>query len=371
MGHSSRQAAGNCLEKSVRKEPIMTELSSESVPEIESRSRFICAPHRSVVGFMWLVSTVTMVTMLCYGIKSTGKYEAFRYMLHVGYVTSLLWFLIRTGSYRNRLPELKPQVLPRWKYGAWIPVLGILLLFALTAISDDGVDILILFLMISCVWILLVWFRNIRIRTLVQGFTLALIAFFTGLVLVNNRFVGETVLYLLAGLSFPLYVAGGLLCQRTRLGGVQLLEARYGEAVKSLCWGGLLFIPLGLFNAAGGSPGSGITWVTKWWMPFTIPWFSGIAEEALFRLFLIGLCYFFLRPAFRRHPSVAVVIAVLFSATTFGLGHERTLEKFVTTGLLYGLPMAVIFAKRDWEHAIGAHYMINMIPWTIVFLETL
>jgi hypothetical protein len=29
-----------------------------------------------------------------------------------------------------------------------------------------------------------------------------------------------------------------------------------------------------------------------------------------------------------------------------------------------------VFARRDWEHAVGAHYMVNMIPLVIVFLET-
>ena len=52
-------------------------------------------------------------------------------------------------------------------------------------------------------------------------------------------------------------------------------------------------------------------------------------------------------------------------------GHGGTLlERFLITGLLYGLPMAVIFARRDWEHAVGAHYMINMMPTLMVFLET-
>jgi membrane protease YdiL (CAAX protease family) len=62
---------------------------------------------------------------------------------------------------------------------------------------------------------------------------------------------------------------------------------------------------------------------------------------------------------------------VLFSALTFGLGHGGTLlENLLSTGLLYGLPMAVIFVRRDWEHAVGAHYMINLIPTLMVFLET-
>jgi membrane protease YdiL (CAAX protease family) len=70
------------------------------------------------------------------------------------------------------------------------------------------------------------------------------------------------------------------------------------------------------------------------------------------------------------HPALPILAAVLVSGITFGLGHDRTLERFLTSGLLYGLPMAVIFARRDWEHAVGAHYMINKIPWVMVFLET-
>jgi hypothetical protein len=243
-------------------------------------------------------------------------------------------------------------------------------MFALTIVSDDGVDILLLLLIIATVWILLAWRRDIRPSAVVQGLSVALLAYLAGLSMARNGFVSETVLYLLPAFSFPMYVAGGLLYSRTRLGGIQLLAGQYGEALKSLVWGCLLFVPLGLLNAAEGSPGSGISWVTEWWMPFTLPWFSGISEETWFRLMLVGLCFFLLRPAFRTRPEVAVLAAVLFSGITFGLGHGRTLERFLTTGLLYGVPMAAIFAKRDWEHAVGAHYMINMIPWMMVYLES-
>jgi hypothetical protein len=105
-------------------------------------------------------------------------------------------------------------------------------------------------------------------------------------------------------------------------------------------------------------------------MPLWLPWFSGIAEETWFRLFLVGLCFFLLRPAFPSRPALAVIAAVLFAGVTFGLGHDRTLENFLVTGLLYGVPFAAVFARRDWEHAVGAHDMVNMIPLVIVFLET-
>ncbi|NIV33411.1 MAG: CPBP family intramembrane metalloprotease [Anaerolineae bacterium] len=169
----------------------------------------------------------------------------------------------------------------------------------------------------------------------------------------------------------PMFVAGGLLSKRTGLRGSQLYAGRYKKAVASFLWGCLLFVPLGLTNAAAGSPSFPMTWVNRWWIPLSQPWFSGIVEEAWWRLFTVSLCYFLLRPAFRKRPAIPLVCAMLFSAIIFGLGHAGTFqERLLMTGLLYGLPLSVTFARRDWEHAVGAHYMINMIPTLMVFLET-
>jgi hypothetical protein len=319
---------------------------------------------------MWVVVTGAVVLMLVQGVRYTDRFSAARQMLHAGYVAALLWYLGRAGPAMHQLPELRPLLFPRWRYGRWMPVLGITLMLTLTAVSDDGVGILMLLLIVATMWMLIAWRREIRWRAVVQGLAVALIAYLAGLPALTNGLVGETTFYGLLMLVAPMYVVGGLLYDRTRLGGIRLRLERYGETLQSVLVGCLLFVPLGLINAADGSPGSNITWVTEWWMPFSLPWFSGIAEETWFRLFLVGLCYFLVRPAFRKHAAVAVLGAALFSAITFGLGHGRTVEKLLTTGLLYGLPMAVIFARRDWEHAVGAHYMINMIPWLMVFLET-
>lgn len=226
-------------------------------------------------------------------------------------------------------------------------------------------------MMIATILILVFWRREIRLSPAVLGLAVATIALLAGLPIRYNNFVSTTLFDVLLVFSVLMFIASGLLLKRTKLGGSQLHAGQYSEVLKSFLWGCLLFIPLGLFNAASGSPGMGITWVNQLWMPFSLPWYSAITEEVWFRLFLISLCYFLLRPAFSEQPTVAIVCALLFSAITFGLGHGGTFEeRFLITGLLYGLPMAVIFARRDWEHAVGAHYMINMIPWLLVFLET-
>ena len=137
----------------------------------------------------------------------------------------------------------------------------------------------------------------------------------------------------------------------------------------SCLWGCVLSIPLGLINGAGCAPSIAMTWIDRWWEPLFQPFFSGIVEEAWSRLFLIPLVYFLLRPAFKERPLIPVICSLLFSAVTFGLGHGGTfLERVLETGLLYGGSMAVVFARRDYEHAVGAHYMINFIPTLIVFL---
>jgi hypothetical protein len=243
-------------------------------------------------------------------------------------------------------------------------------MLTLVAVSDDGIDLLLLLLIVAAVWILWAWRREIRLRSVGQGLVVALVAYLAGVPAASNGFVAHTTILLLPALAAPMYVAGGLLFDRTRLGGIQLLMGGGSEVLRSFLWGCLLFLPLGMINAAEGSPGTDIAWVTEWWMPAVLPWFSGIAEEIWFRLFLLGLCFFLLRPAFSKKPAVAVIAAVLFSGITFGLGHGRTVERFLTTGLLYGVPMAAVFVRRDWEHAVGGHYMVNMIPWLTVFVET-
>lgn len=72
-----------------------------------------------------------------------------------------------------------------------------------------------------------------------------------------------------------------------------------------------------------------------------------------------------------KRPAIPLICAALFSVITFGLGHGGTFQaRVLETGLLYGGSMAVVFARRDYEHAVGAHYMINMIPTLMVFLKT-
>ncbi len=327
-------------------------------------------PNEIALAILWIVAAGAVAGLLAQGTRHTDQYQRFRYILQATYVAVLLWFLVRTGPSMQRLPQISPLMLRRRSIGRWIPVMIVALLFAMTILFRDGVNNLYLLLMVATIWILITQRRRIRLRMLVQGLALATVAFLGGLPLLQNGFIWEKAYYIFPGMVAPMYVAGALVVDRTGAGRIRLFEKGVGPAFRSFVRGCLLFLPLGLINAAEGSPGSGIAWVSEWWMPVTVPLFSGIVEEVWWRLLVIPLCYLLLRPAFPRHQAVALIAAVLFSGIPFGLGHGWTMERFHTTSLMYGLPMAAVFARRDFEHAVGAHYMVNFIPWLMVFLET-
>lgn len=328
------------------------------------------APHRIALMIMWIVTTVALIIFLFQGLRNTDQFQLIRYLLQAGYVLTLLWFLWLNGPSVKQLPEIKPAIFPKKSIGKYIPAIIIVVLFVLTIISDDGHSIILLLLILATLWMLIIWWREIKLKMLIQGFVVGLMAFLAGYSFLSNNFASEQVVFVLPALVPLMYIAGCLMIKRTGLGGVKLLDGKVWNAIKSFLFGCLLFIPLGLINAADGSPGGNLEWVNQIWMPPVLPFFSGIAEETLYRLLLISLVFFLLRPAFPKQPAIAIIAVIIFSAIIFGLGHGRNLDRFLTTGLLYGLPMAVIFVRRDWEHSVGAHYMVNMIPWLMAFLES-
>jgi hypothetical protein len=332
------------------------------------RFRSRLAPHKITLMILWLATTIAMIVMLMTGVQGTNRYIVIRHTLHALYVVALFWYLARTGPPVIRLPEGHVKAQPRSKIVAWLSVLGVALLFLLNIVSDDGRDLLILLSLVASVTILLVWGRDLSLRLVIQGLAVAIFAYLAGSQWVKLGVLSKSWNSILSAFTVPFYIAGGLLLKRTGLGGAQLMSGQYKQAMKSVCVGILLFVPLGLINALGDSSVD-LTGVRAWWLPLWLPWWSGINEETWFRLYLVGLTYFLLRPPLDRHLNLAALAAVLFSGIVFGVGHGRTLEHFLTTGLLYGVPFAAIFAKRDWEHAVGAHYMVNMIPALIAWLE--
>lgn len=91
----------------------------------------------------------------------------------------------------------------------------------------------------------------------------------------------------------------------------------------------------------------------------------GIAEETWARLFLTTFCYALLRPTTNQRPRRAVVVAVLVGALVHSFAHTGIDPLgLVIGGLLYFVPAALLFIKRDLEQAIGYHFLIVFVRFT-------
>ena len=179
------------------------------------------SPSRIALGVMWLLTVAFVVMMLLQGVRLTDQYGGARLALQVAYVGALLWFVCTTGPDVNRLPHIRQQLLSRWSFAAGIPAALIGLVFLLTIVSDDGTDILMLLMMGSTLYLLAVWWRQVRPVPVVQGLVLAVVAGAAILPAMSAGFISETALYLLAGMTAPMFVVGGMLFRRSGLGGVQ------------------------------------------------------------------------------------------------------------------------------------------------------
>jgi hypothetical protein len=307
--------------------------------------------------------------MIILGSRQSSWFGMTLYALQVAYVAGLLWFLHRSGPSVADLPQIASQRPSGRTFRHWTPVVLIAALLVLQAVSDDGSDILFLSLVVATVWTLVALWRQIRLRFVVQGAAIATVAYLVAIPMASNGTISPFIHVLFSVLTLPMYVAGVLLSQHTGLAGACLVEGDYRLSLMGLVWGAVLFVPLGLVNVADGPWGFDTSWVTEMWMPLSLPWFSGIVEEVLWRLLVVSLCCFLLGPALRSRPGSAVLASVLVSGIAFGLFHGRTVDNLLTTGLLYGVPMAAVFAKRNWEHAVGAHFMVNLPSWIVAMLE--
>lgn len=359
---------------------------SENPPATKTGTRYT-----AVFAIFWVIMTTALSIMLYFGFRGSSEVGAIVLILGVISTSAIIWYLSRTGPSVSVLPDLDPLIFPKLKFRGILCLLILSLLIGPTLVAlilivslrpiggQDLVDnagrylqpwiILEVSLALIAVYIIFKWHRRLRARLIVLGLAAGLIAGAAQVVQIADS--GDPFDVFWAVLQTmavpPLFIGGGLLLAHTGIGRNRLLEGKYLVASLSFLSGCLLYLPLALVNTVGGAH-AGYTWMNALWKPLAFSWLPAIAEETWARMFLIILCYALLRPVTNERPHRAVIAAVLLSAIAHGLVHGPTLSNLFETGLIYLLPMAVLFVKRDWEHAVGAHYVVNLLPFLAVFL---
>lgn len=315
----------------------------------------------TVIALLWVIAIAVTGVPLFLGLSDLAIFGG---LVSVAFIIALIWHLSHTGLLATNLPNLSPIALPNLGFkemlGTIVVMLG--LLFVIGIMLHPWV-VLGVALALIALRIIVFWRRRLSVRLVVMGLAAGLV------VSLATRYIGTGDLFMtmfyLAVIPF-LFIGGGLLLDHTSLARVHVLEGQYGLGLVSFLWACVLAVPPALLNILGDANASDM-WIDRWWEPLyaLVP---GIAEETLARLFLTSLCYALLRPATNDRPRRAIIVAVLIGALTHSLAHLPTLKilslagvTMSLAGLMYGIPMALLFIKRDMEHAVGYHFFIDFV----------
>lgn len=277
------------------------------------------------------------------------------------YMVILIWALARKKPHGADLPDLDFLVTPRMKFGvaamSLLLVIGVVFVIGMmigTAISLMSVSALI------AVAITLSWRNQLNKQMVLIGVAFSLIAGFSILFLGN----GDVQWAIFNSLTtLPLFTGGALLVSRTNFANIRLIQGQHAIGFRSFLWACILALPAAFFNLLGNLQ-QGDTWLVHWWQPLyaIVP---GIAEETWARLFFTTFCYAILRPTDNQHPRRAIVLSVLAGALVHSFAHTGINPLgLIFGGLLYGIPTALLFIKHDFEHAIGYHFLIDLVRFS-------
>jgi hypothetical protein len=327
------------------------------------------------MAILWVLSTAVLTALLI--LQPTE--QPLRVLAFLPFVAGLVWYLSRTGPAAGSLPDL-PLVRMPWM-GFWGRVVFIVIMLGLVYASGAVQHpwfMTVVFLTSIALGIIAAMRRRITpnlVRTAgLAGLAVAAAELLR--ILPTHDLSGNLFAIVFNALTIPpLFIAGGLLVEQTGLSQVRSLPGIVSPAVRSFLWGCLLAIPPALANLDLG-PVISDAWVDRWWKPL-VAISPGLGEETWARLFLTTLCYAILRPVTNLKPARAVTAAVLIAALTHAAVHVPTfsllgpngLSMLLFGGLLYGVPMGLLFAKRDFEHAVGYHFFIDFVRFTAALLR--
>lgn len=283
------------------------------------------------------------------------------------FILGLTWALSRAKPAVMDLPEVEISAVKRT--GFWVRTLllflGLGLAFFLGMIISFGFSMMLV-CGLSGLGVTLAWRRMMTWKIAGTGLAAGAIS------ALSKVFLGDGDLSFAIALLVtipPAFTAGALLLRWTQLGHVRVLEGKPGLGVKGFLVGCVLALPPALLNVLGNIQ-SQDTWLSHWWQAFHAIQ-PAIAEETWARLFLVSFCYAVLRPVTNHKPRRAIVVATLISVLGWGFAHEGGINPIglFIGALLYGLPEVLLLIKKDFEHAVGYHFLIDFVRYGMAFLS--
>ena len=313
---------------------------------------------QTLLVILWLIACGIMIGALVSGQENLS---GFGQLAGIAFILVLMLCLGRSKPNAADFPDVEPSLFPKLRYSKMLLlILGVLAILFLIGIVIHPWIVLVVALTLIAIGIIVKQRQYLSLRLVIVG----LIA--GGLCLLLSGLSGRLDAYqgfYLACVPI-LFIGGSLLTEATSFAHVRSVEGSWRLAIKGFLWACVLAFPPALLNVSGGAQADDV-WVNQPWEPL-VALVPGIAEETWARLFMTTLIYALLRPTTNQRPTRALVAAVLIAALSHGLAHlpgemlfSPAALQMLMSGILFGVPMGLLFVKRDFEHAVGYHFFVD------------
>ncbi len=322
-------------------------------------------PWRLVAAALWLVTSVGLLVAWQGGMPELAGVLQLAGIAYILLLMALIW---------NGQPAPRVSERPDTRIGFWpmlvLVVVSVALIFVLGRYVHPW---LLLALATGLAGLVIIWRERKSVTPLAVVVALAAAALCFGLNAASGKISSYHAIYL--GMVPAMFLGGALLVRRVGLLPVTSAEGNWRAAARMFVWGMVLALPPALVNIGAGAH-SGDHWVTELWEPL-VALSAGIAEESMARLLLLTLCFFLL--AGRRGASVrsALAAAILIAALAHAFAHVPTSQligpaggMMLLAGLLFGVPMGLVFVRFGFEAAVAYHFFIDFVRFAAAYVAT-
>jgi hypothetical protein len=337
------------------------QLSAKSfIPGVKMKTKFNLPV--TLLSVLWLFSSGILIATYVFQQPNLSGFGQIAGLL---FIIGLIIYLIRSAPKSTDLPDIQPIFFAKSNYiSTLLMILGVLILLFVVGIVVHPWLVVVAALTSCAIWIIITHRSHLTPSLVMVGVGAGVLCLLlSGLSGRLDAFQG----FYLACIPF-LFIGGGILTKVTGLTHIRSVDGHWGLAIKGFVWACVLAFPPALLNSSGGAH-SGDMWVDQAWESF-VALVPGIAEETWARLFLTTLIYALLRPKTKQRPTRALIPAVFIAAFVHGLAHLSGAMVFspaalqmLISGLLFGVPMGLLFVKRDFEHAAGYHFFVDFVRY--------
>ena len=307
-----------------------------------------------------LFIVVWVLASLFYGVEILFSFVAYSLIPFINYIYAaslIIFFIGSLSEIINEKAVLNNELRLPGKFSLQ-ESLGVIAAVTAVAIfigmKTSVIMITSLITFVTAIWILAKYKNSITKRLMINGVVVGIICSFA-----QYNFLPSFIVILIIAPLF--FISASILNERFHFTNIYINQGNYIQAAKSFFIGCLLGLPIAFSNLIDVIATNPYTWITELWQP-ALAFNFVLLEEVWVRFFIITLVYVLVISKTDK-KYIAVASAIIVSSAIFGFTHfpHVDLKNCINISIVYGLPLGVLFYKRDLETVVGYHFMIDLI----------